>query len=140
MRASRIRKVVGYAGGREGHLSSLGMMLRWLGIAGFAFAVIASVADSKKDGASVLYLAFGISGLVQGFIADRLCAGLADVIRLLKKQNGLQYGGEILTPLPVYIECCSACGSEAQFWLDGGTPSLAEVCAKCGARFESKSE
>ena len=134
MKASRIGKLVGYDGGREGWLSNLGRVLRWIGIAVFVLSVIAIVSHSGKDAVSLVILAFGIVGFLQGIIADVFCQGFAEVVRLLKKQNGLPYGGEILPPTPVYLESCSACGFEAE------SLQLPPVCAKCGANFDSDSE
>jgi hypothetical protein len=132
MKASRIQ--VGYTGGLEDRLSSLGRVLRWIGIAGIAFSVFAAVNYSEKDGTSVLYLAVGIIGFLQAIIADAFCQGFAEVIRLLKKQNGLPYGGEIRLPMPVYPVSCPVCGFE------GESLQVLSICPNCEATFDSDSE
>ena len=121
------KKQIGYAGGQEGALSSVGTTCRWMGFLVAMVSVIAAMGSSGSSGVVAgLCVVNGIIGLGLCLTIDAVCHGFADVIRILKKQNGLQYSGEILSPRPTYRMVCSECGSQ-----DFSTTNPCR-CLKCG--------
>ena len=118
------KKQVGYAGGQEGALSSVGTTCRGMGFIVAMVSVIAAVGSSGV--VAGLCVVNGIIGFVVCLTIGAVCHGFADVIRILKKQSGLQYSGEILSPRPTYRMVCSECGSQ-----DFSTTNPCR-CLKCG--------
>lgn len=106
-------------------------MLLWIGIVGLAVSLLAAATSRTSN--SGLYVAGGMIGLLQGIVAFYLFNGFAELLRILKRQNGIPYGGQILLPTPVYDMVCSECGSNAASSLNRG-------CPDCGAKFESDSK
>jgi hypothetical protein len=128
--ATRVRKVIGYKGGSEGAVSGLGTFLMWSGVLGFVIAGVIFLAS----GFQAAFLILAVVSLFQGVAAGFLSDALADVIRLLKRQNGLSFGGGISEVKPVYGEVCSECGND----ITGYGDVTYRKCGKCGAIFETK--
>ena len=118
-----------YEGGTEGKLQGVGTYFLVMGIiGGVACFICATQVTSVFIG---LCIGFGIGAFIQGFISYYLFRGGADIIRLLKKLNGLPYGGDIagIRSLSTRYECAE-CGyilpdSEAKF------------CEQCGRLFRN---
>jgi hypothetical protein len=69
-----------------------------------------------------------IVAFVQGSVIDLLFKAGAEIIRLLKKSNGLKFNGEISGPTFVVSYVCSACGVVV--------PPIKTKCGGCGVEFE----
>jgi hypothetical protein len=142
--AKATKKLIGYEGGREESLTALGRFFLIIGICGFVAAFIAAglvtrgrYGDSwAENGLSGAWITVGIVSLIQGIAANVFSKSFADVIRLLKKQNGLPYGGEISAATPLHQFTCSKCGSVAEMMLQGGNLVAADRCQNCGVIFE----
>lgn len=105
--ATKAQKKIGYTGGSEGLISGLGKFFLISGIVtSLAFFLISAWTDFT-------FTAFwGIAGLVtfvQGLILYALCIAFSDVIRILKKQNGINYSGTISEVVPEFAVACSDC-------------------------------
>jgi hypothetical protein len=93
-----------------------------VGIIGLVVCVYISGAVTKKDssdkwggnGISELWIAIGIVDCIQGIALFIILSGGAEVIRLLKKLNGLTYAGEISKPQEKTILKCSSCNASVQ--------------------------
>lgn len=139
--AKATKEQIGYTGGRESALSDLGAFFLWVGIIGFIAAVISAGFATREElheswaenGFSGLWITVGIVSLVQGIAANVFCKAFADILRLLKKQNGVPYGGEISTAKPLYVYTCSECGADGPPWV---VDVKSDKCEKCGAAFE----
>jgi hypothetical protein len=137
--AKRIEKVIGYSGGKEGLIAGLGTFFLTIGIIGAIAAFFTSGLVTKtewyhdwgQDGLSISWVAFGSLSLIQGIIIFILLNAGAEIIRLLKKQNGLKYGGKISEAKPILELHCSNCDSRLP-------PSEADIkCIKCGEELDS---
>lgn len=139
--AKVIKKLIGYEGGREETLSGLGTFFLWISIIGSISAFVFSGFATRQDwrdswadnGFASGWVTLGIVCLIQGIAANILCKAFADVVRLLKKQVNVPYGGELVTATPIYRFTCSECNTYIPQWADGTL--AAEKCAKCGFTF-----
>jgi hypothetical protein len=105
--AELVKMRVELRGGREGTLSTIGSVLVYLGFAvGIVLAFVGMV-SGQNTAASVIG---GIFLALNGVVANAILQSFAEVIRLLKKQIGMDYGGSISLAYPVYRYICSKCG------------------------------
>jgi hypothetical protein len=119
--AQKKRVKVTYKQGSENTLSGLGTFFIIFGIIGLIACFIwsgyttkDSVSDTWKwnlDDLSVFRLAIGIALLIYGITVSVLCKALADIIRLLKKLNKLDFSGNISQPYTKVELRCSECGT-----------------------------
>lgn len=112
-------------------------MLLLLGMAGFVLFLLPVLAlrghsPPSDVTLSVCFTAAFIS-LMLGAACNVVCKAQAEIIRLLKKQSGLPYGGEISSAIPVERYFCSDCGAMAEEF-DG---SATAKCPKCGVKFDA---
>jgi len=106
--AHLVKKQLGFRGGREGTLSLMGSLMLWLGLIGGIVTAFVGVVSRHVDTTACV-----ISGIVialNAIVANALLQGFAEVIRLLKKQDGMEYGGWIESAEPVHGYVCSKCG------------------------------
>ncbi|MBL7075078.1 hypothetical protein ISS37_07560 [candidate division KSB1 bacterium] len=104
------KEITGYAGGKEGRMSGLATFFIIIGIIGLiaCFILAGFVTKTSKssswgeNGLSPIWIALGIVCLIQGIALSIVLSAGAEVIRLLKKQNGLEYGGKISKPYPKF--------------------------------------
>jgi len=84
------------SGGIEGKLEGAGIFYLFISILGLAACIFFSQDEKiKQIGLSSLCFGIGIGVLVQGIVYLILFRAGAEVIRLLKRLNGLPYGGLI---------------------------------------------
>ena len=78
---------------------------------------------------SSIWYGVGIIGFIQALIAAIIFEGGADVIRLLKKLNGLPYGGliSVVTPKAIRNRC-----SECEYVISDPDTKF---CPRCGRIF-----
>lgn len=113
----------------ESRLETIGIFYLVISVVA-GVVLIAFTASQSGNMSSYSYFLSGIAiGIaLQGIIFWVLLKAGAEIIRLLKKQNGLPYEGEIST---VYEEApqvtCNACGTSV-------SPD-AKYCSSCGAEF-----
>jgi hypothetical protein len=92
-----------YSGGIEGNLSGWAMFFLICSVILGVICFIAAGNAPKKyssnswgeDGFSGLWIGVGIGTVAQGIVLYLFLVALAEIIRLLKKQNGLSYSGKI---------------------------------------------
>ena len=104
-----IEKPLGYSGGREGQLVSVAWLVLILGILGAVTCVILAIVDK-----SALWFVLGLGSLLEGVVLYVAFQAVAEVIRLLKMENGLHFGGEVMTAKPTLSYVCSECGKSLQ--------------------------
>jgi hypothetical protein len=109
--AELVKKRVGLQGGREGTLSAIGSVLVSLSFAGGIVLAFVGMQSTRNTAA---YLIGGIFLALNGVVANALLQSFAEVIRLLKKQTGMEYGGMITPVIPIYAYTCSKCGSDLE--------------------------
>jgi hypothetical protein len=121
-------------GGVEGKLDGVGTFYLIISIIGLIGCIILSQDKLiKQTGLSDFWIALGIGAIAQGIIFWILFKAGAEVIRLLKKLNGLPYGGEISETIGDWAEyTCTDCGSPV-------SPD-SKFCTQCGANFEEQKE
>jgi hypothetical protein len=129
--ATRVKRIRDYEGGSEAALSGLGTFFLVVGVIG---ALLAFAFAGLNDRNSSLWITAGVVGLVQGMMTNILCKGFAEIIRLLKKLNGIPFGGHISKATPLYENVCSECGTSLY---DEFLP--AAKCPKCAVEFEAPS-
>jgi hypothetical protein len=111
--AQAMKKESALVGGLEGTLTSLGVVLLVIGTVGALAAGSIAFDPYYKEHDPLwlkMWIAIAVASLVQGVIAFAFFRGMAEVIRLLKKANGLEYGGKVSVPTVEYQTVCSACG------------------------------
>jgi len=114
----KIEKIIGYYGGIENKLTGLAKLILMFAIIGLIVSfVIAGNATrpSRFDGwgergISYFWMLAGIVGLLYGILIYFVLSAGADIIRLLKKLNGIPYGGDISKASKDTNYYCSACG------------------------------
>ncbi len=134
--AKKVKEVIGYSGGKENQMSGLGIFFLIVGIIGLiaCFVVSGSVTKTSSysgwgdDGLSPIWIAVGIVSLIEGIALFIVLTAGAEAIRLLKKLNGLTFGGEISEPTPEIGLKCSECGDSVS--------EYDEECNECGNKFE----
>jgi|GEM_PF-4286972 len=82
-----------HTGGIEGTLDSVGKFYLIVSIIGFVLFL--NAAFVAKEGQGMFWVALGVTALAQGIILRILFQAGAEIIRLLKRLNGLPFGGQI---------------------------------------------
>jgi hypothetical protein len=114
-------------GGVESSLQGFGIFFAGCSIAALIFFIVVSQQEIiQKAGIAALFIALGIGAIIQGFTVKILFEAASEVIRLLKRLNGLAYGGTISQsngdgdlfvcsacdePVAIEQKFCSQCGS-----------------------------
>jgi hypothetical protein len=128
--AKIVRKIVGYRGGREGALVALAVCFLVLGF----IAALVTIILGLAAGHVVMVLFPAAQYIFIGIVLAVLFDAAAEVIRLLKKLNGLPYGGKISEARPTEEPACSAC--QMPLYLEGPVRQDMSECPRCGASFE----
>jgi hypothetical protein len=118
--------------GTENSLSILGSLLLvaaiFIFILSFGFGGVSSGSkwDIENISSRVVVLAFG--SLMFGIIWFVILRAIADIIRLLKNLNGLDFSGEISQPIVEIKYKCPECGNFVS--------KNKNECDSCGEKFE----
>jgi hypothetical protein len=127
---AKLLKQTRLSGGLEDKLESVGGIFLTLGIAGGIGAILGAIKafndDQEVMGVELLCVAAAF--IFAGVVNTNLFDAAAEVIRLLKKLNGLQYSGNITKPQSFEEHKCSGCGNLLN--------STSEHCYECGAKLE----
>ena len=135
--AEKTLKYVDYRGGREEKITNFGILLIFLAGIGLIVCIVMAGNATKllsfdewgKNGIDPYWIALGIAVFLESLIVLFIFTAYAEIIRLLKKLNGLGYGGNIAGEL-INVYYCSECGYELPV-------AEATVCANCQAKFDS---
>lgn len=135
--ARKEKEFVGYSGGLETKMSVAGIFFLILGIIGLIISFIISgfvtktsvYSDWGDDGLSAEWIGFGVVSLIQGIVLSVIFNAGGEIIRLLKKLNGLKFSGKISESTPVFLLKCSECGHVVD--------KYDKICPNCGKEFES---
>ena len=114
-----------YEGGVEGWLDLIGVWVVALGVLGGGAVVVCG-----GLAAPVIWIlcVSGGAAIMGGIIMGVVLKTLAEIVRLLKLRNGLNYSGEILEPrFQQKVFACSACKTPVH--------EHAKDCSACGAEF-----
>lgn len=119
-------------GGIENQLDGVGIFYLIISIIGLIACIILSQDETiKQTGLSSLWIGLAIGVIAQGIIFWILFKAGAEVIRLLKKLNGLPYGGVISETYGSGTQyTCTECGTPV-------APN-AKFCTNCGVSFEEE--
>lgn len=119
-------------GGIESKLDSVAGFYIFVSVIALVACIVLSQSDAyARSGLSVFLIIIGILALLQGIIAWILFRAGGEVIRLLKKLNGLPYAGFISeTEGSEEGFECSECHSPVS--------ADAKVCPKCGAELDEQ--
>ena len=119
-------------GGVESKLDGVGTFYLIISIISLIGCIILSQDETiKQTGLSSFWVALGLGAIAQGIIFWILFKAGAEIIRLLKKLNGLPYGGEISVTIGEGAEYnCTDCGAPV-------APD-SKFCTQCGANFEEQ--
>lgn len=131
IKATLNKKVTRWKGGVEAEVSLLGIIILSICCIAALFLIISCFDHASRygfDSVAVNKIGLVLVVLFQGFFIYILLKGGAEIIRLLKKLNGLEFAGTISTPTPVMESVCSNCGNQLTYQV----PS----CWKCKAIFE----
>lgn len=139
--AQLVEEIVGHEGGIEDRVSSWAGVLKFLGFASAAGAIFLSGYVTKTssygswggNGLDWGFVALGVSCLIYTLTASVALSAGAEILRLLKKLNGLTPGGVISDAQPISRYVCSECGEEQYH-------SGMNSCIKCEERFDSEDE
>ena len=101
-------------------------MLVYLGFAGGIVLAVVGMVSPQNTAACMIG---GIFLALNGVVANALLQSFSEVIRLLKKQNGMAYGGSISLAHPVYRYICSKCGRNQEH--------AVSRCWSCGESFDT---
>lgn len=109
----------------ESHTGGLESLLDVLAILSFVFSVLVGIGFLiELEGAGIfLFLVIAAAGV----LPYALLKAVAEMVRLLKKLNGLQYGGEISKHTTDKTYGCGACGEPIFQW---------GQCGSCGVEIE----
>jgi hypothetical protein len=123
------KKLSPATGGIENSLDGVGTLYLATSVIALVGCIILSQQDLiQKSGLSGFLIGIGIGVAVQGYIFQTLFKAAGETIRLLKRLNGLPYGGSL-----------SQSESEADAFVcpDCGEPlaQRAKICTQCGATF-----
>jgi hypothetical protein len=138
--ARKIKKEL-YYGGIEDKLSNLGHLILFIGIMGLFLGVLCVVIEAgqspKTGGWQVFVLiVFAFISFVVGIFMFILLQAIAEMIKLLKKENKILYSGVISQPLKKKIVlCCSNCGMPIK-----KMRVFYSKCIYCGEPFEAENE
>jgi hypothetical protein len=114
--AKLVRKETGYEGGIEDKMSTLAGIFLILNIATAVICIIvffSSLGDfSKMEQYRVISIVMAIACAISGTALYIILEAGAEIVRLLKKQNGIRYSGDISQAnKPIYSYACSNCGA-----------------------------
>jgi hypothetical protein len=115
-------------GGVESLLQHYGLLVAIMSIIIFTLLIIFSLrVIAQKTPLAVLYIGIGVGILIQGLLLKTLFDAGAEIIRLLKRLNGLPYAGSISE---------TEGEGETFFCTDCGEPVAIEqkICTQCGAK------
>ncbi len=111
--ARKIRVSTKATGGIEMTLKDFGGLLLAVGIvASIICFVMVGYAVKASSSSAPIYLGIGIIVLICSIACRYLFSAGAEIIKLLKKLNGLAYGGEISQAVESYSYKCSDCNNE----------------------------
>jgi hypothetical protein len=115
-------------GGIESKLDGVAVFYLVLSILALIVCLVMSQDEViKKIGFSSFLIAIGIGATVQGIVFWILFRADAEVVRLLKKLNGLPYAGSISETVgetASYV--CTDCGAQVSV--------IDKVCTQCGSK------
>lgn len=119
-----------HSGGMEDTLDDVGGIVLTLGILGGGVAIVAAIVafNNDENPVGVDLLCIGVVAIFVSAVNRILFKAGAEVIRLLKKLNGLKFSGEITQPVAFDVYKCSACGASVD--------SSSDRCYPCGAIFK----
>ncbi len=122
------------SGGIESLLEGVGLFYLVISIISFFICVFFSQDEViKETSSSSFWIVLGIGVLAQGIIFWILFKAGSEIIRLLKKLNGLPYGGIISKTVGGGVEySCTKCGASV-------SPN-SNFCTQCGANFDDEEE
>ena len=121
-------------GGIESQLDGVGIFYLVISIIGLIVCIVLSQDETiKQTGLSSFWIGLGIGVIAQGIVFWILFKAGAEVIRLLKKLNGLPYGAVISETAGSGVEyTCTECGAPVA--------PMANYCTHCGVNFEEQEE
>jgi hypothetical protein len=115
-------------GGVENELNGVGIFYFIISIISFVILIV--LAKDAAEGVKPLFIVAGVVCLIQGIILWILFRAGGEVIRLLKKLNGLPFGGTISgVSEERKIYNCTECGEP--------TILEAKYCTNCGVSFDA---
>lgn len=123
--ATKKKKPSGYSGGKESLLSGMAIFFLFLGVLGSSASFGISLWTDLEFGPA--WGVLGVAIFVQGLFLYAITGAGADIIRLLKMQNGLPFGGKISEADTTYIYLCSECGKK--------TDMYENFCSSCNVEF-----
>ncbi|GEM_PF-4007549 len=138
--ARKIKKEL-YYGGIEDKLSNLGHLILFIGIMGLFLGVLCAVEVSGKSPKTATWpnlvlIVFAFISFVVSIFIFILLQAIAEMIKLLKKENKIPYSGVISQPLKKKIVlCCSNCGMPIK-----KIRAFYSKCIYCGEPFEAENE
>ena len=113
----------------EGKLEGGGTFYIFISFLVFAVCFVFAFSDEAKlTNTSFIWIGVGLGLAAQGIIFWILFKGAAEVIRLLKKLNGISYEGHISGNNQQREFTCTECGA--------ATTEKAKYCSHCGVSFE----
>lgn len=124
--ATKNKLTTGYEGGKEGLLSAMATFFLIVGIAGSGACFTVSYWSDLDF--TPFWVAMGIVVFVQGLFLYAVTGAGADILRLLKKQNGLPFGGQISEAEPICKFTCSECSTVVD--------DIFNLCPNCKAKFD----
>lgn len=128
---AKLVKETTYSGGVEEQLDIAGGIFLALGLIGGVVALVVALNshNDEKGGQAGFLAVVGFAAIVQGFVMWVLFRAGAEIIRLLKKSNGLKFTGKITQPVTHHSYKCSLCGE--------ANTADSKRCWSCGAEFTS---
>ena len=123
----------------ERKLDSAGSILLGLGIAGAVIGLIAGIVllanlDSERSASpAVMCFAFAIACFLQGYVFCVFFRGMAEMVRLLKKANGIKYSDKITEAATLTRWQCSRCSTPV-------VVANQKKCPECGSKFTATKE
>jgi hypothetical protein len=123
------RKIAPRTGGVETSLEGVGTLYMVASIIALVGCVVLSGQDStQKLGLSPFLIGIGIAAAIQGYVFRTLFKAAGEIIRLLKRSNGLPYAGSLSQ---------SEGEGDAFVCTDCGEPIAKrdKYCTQCGATF-----
>jgi len=121
-------KIPPRTGGLESTLDSIGLLYLIASLIGLGACIyLSQQANIRKLELSTFFIGLGVATAAQGFVFQTLFKATAELIRLMKKLNGLPYGGSLsmsegegrdficsdcLEPVSKRDKFCTQCGAE----------------------------
>lgn len=130
------RTIIGYNTGFENTIDGFGTFFMIFGILG---AVACIVALGASDPTNYSYITLAFASLMGAFFPFAVLRGIAEVIRVQKKNAGLPYAGTIKKPndteaASVSEYACAACGTKVIAevgWKDNKWQKKQTSCSNC---------